>query len=218
LIHVIYTYMNKKKYIIFILITVLFVAGGAYLFVQRSHSSLQNEQYYSKTSYIEALHAFSLEHPELSEFTTLVDEEEAKIAAAPSNTEGYLSLGLAWKSLADRAGDPPNMFYEAAFEVYKRGIELTDRRDTTFLKNAANMAEFQKDFDTSETLLQEAIVATPGDADLYIRLADVYTYLMKKPTQEIIDFLDTGIEILPNATRLENYKKRLETNEQSNNL
>ncbi len=172
----------------------------------------------SEQQYISALEELLTNHPDLQEFVDEVYRQEEMVAISPEDSALYFDLGLAWKSVADRAGDAPNVFYDAAYTVYSDGIDLTDRKDTVFLANAANMAEFQRDYTRAEALLLEAMAVTPGDQALYIRLADMYRYHMNKTADEIIALVDKGIDVAVSNNQLITYKEKIRRLEQEGTL
>jgi len=119
-------------------------------------------------------------------------------------------VNSAWKSLADKAYDLKldnyKDYYRKALEVYERGIEITNRRNTLFMINAANMAKYLEDYELAEDYYKEAITVAPGDVRYYVLLAELYEYKMHKSKDEIIAVYDQGMEKVINPQVLQKYK------------
>jgi len=186
----------SKKVIIFILIAIAIVAVGWYFYAaQDSQSQLEKLK------------------QEYTELTSLVDDVikwESKLKEDETRVETYSTLGLAWKSLADKAYDLKldnyKDYYRKALEVYERGIEITNRRNTLFMINAANMAKYLEDYELAEDYYKEAITVAPGDVRYYVLLAELYEYKMHKSKDEIIAVYDQGMEKVINPQVLQKYK------------
>lgn len=144
------------------------------------------------------------QYPEWSQFIDDIEKWDATLQEDATRPGTYLTLALAWKSLADRTRNTEH--YEQALRLYEHGVELTERKDTTFLTNAAKMATYTGDFVTAESYFNEAITVAPGDTDIYIWLAELYEYQMKKPADTIVSLLDRGIARAMTSEVLKEYK------------
>lgn len=141
---------------------------------------------------------------------------EKELKKDESRVEIYTTLGLAWKSLADwsqNAGvDNYKDYYQKALGVYEKGIEITRRRNTLLITNAANMAKYLEDYELAEDYYKEAISVSPGDVTYYVSLAELYEYNMGKSKDEIIAVYDEGIKVVIDfgflQKRKESYLKR----------
>ncbi|GEM_PF-2743536 len=149
-------------------------------------------------------------NPFLSESVNDILVWQEKIDLNPENIEYYLGLGLAWKSLADRVTSTAQTdYYNKAISVYRIGAEKTNYQNTSFLINIGHVAMENKQFELSEEYFLKALAVTPGDQEIYIRLAELYEYHLKKNPNEILLLIDTGIKTAVVSNRLQTYKKNL---------
>lgn len=182
---------NKAKYL-FLIVAVILVGS---IFVYRG----------SEAADVKALSAIKREKPALAPF---VDEITSLLKKKPSKNEQikyYLTLGLAWKSLADRTGSRTH--YNEALHAYEKGIQITARKNTIFLTNSGNMLIYLKDYKRAAKYYEEAIRLAPGDADPYIRLANLHRDYLKSPSATIIAIYDKGIKRLLNPAQLKQQKE-----------
>lgn len=195
----------------FLFMILLAFAAGIAIVVTVSHPFGWFEQvkqlHVSDASSLQSLDELAKTRPDLEPFIQKARTWEEKVGADPNNAEFYFSLGLAWKSIGDRVEERPNPWYASSLAVYEKGVELTERKDTIFLMNAGNLAELQRDYPRAETYFLDAVRQTPGDVDIYIRLADLYRYHMKKSPQDIVALLDKGIAVAALPSRLVSYKE-----------
>lgn len=177
--------MNKKTitFIILILIILAILAGW---------------YFYSKENTISQLEKIKIDNPDLTIMVDDIISWENKLKEDESRVESYATLGLAWKSLADRAKDLKianyKNYYKKALEVYEQGILVTIRKNTLFLVNAGNMAKYLEDYEQAEDYYKEAISVAPGDDALYILLAELYEYRLNKSQDEITAVYDEGMK------------------------
>lgn len=83
----------------------------------------------------------------------------------------YIDVAQDLKMIGDTTRD--KQWLAASLRMFERGIDATGRRNTLLLGNAAQLAMAIGDYTVAEDYLREAIVASPGDASLYIFLVDV---------------------------------------------
>jgi tetratricopeptide (TPR) repeat protein len=196
--------MTKKKIIILItaIVIILAASGAAWYFLSPSQAESNKLNEIKKT------------YPELAEFTDDIVKEQTKMKTDESRMESYFSLGLAWKSLADRANDrklnDTSYYYQKALETYQKGIEVTKHKNPTLMMNAADMEIYLKNYAPAEDYYKEAISVMPGQAAYYVALADLYESYMNKSKEEIIAVFDEGLTrvIGENNTNLQIYKDR----------
>ena len=189
--------MNKKVIVFIILALVIIVALGWY--------------FYPKENIQSQLEKIKQEYPELASQVDDVIEWENKLKEDESIIENYLTLGLAWKSLADRTKDRQitnyKDYYQKALGVYQQGIEITNHHNALFMNNAGNMAKYLEDYELVEDYYQEAISVDPGRDVYYIALAELYEHEMNKTKDEIIAVYDEGISRIVNPGFLEKRKE-----------
>lgn len=187
--------MSKTiKIILISLIIVLIVAGVAlyYIFVYNSLDAKLDRLINQK--------------PEVAQYIEEIKTFSKKLGEDRERVETYLTLGLAWKSLADRTQDSEH--YRQALKIYQQGIEITRRRNTVLLNNAGDMAEYLGDFKLAEDYYKEAIEVAPGDPIGYAKLVDLYRWKLKKPSEEIIAVFDQGIARMFNPAPLKAAKEQ----------
>ena len=197
--------MNKKFLLIIIIIIVLIIAGlGWYLYGAKDEQS--------------QLLALKQDYPQLVDYIDNTIKYENKLKEDETNIESYVNLGFAWKSLADwaQSAKVPNYkdYYKKALDVYAKGIEVSQRRNTLLMANAGNMAKYLEDYKLAEDYYKEAISVSPGDATYYVSLAELYEYEMKKTKEEVIAIYDEGLKRTLDVgflqKRKESYLKRVE--------
>ncbi|MBI4812713.1 hypothetical protein HY798_04770 [Candidatus Falkowbacteria bacterium] len=190
---------NKKITISIIIAAVLLIIGviGWYFYAKQN---TQNQ-----------LEKLKVNYPELTAQIDDVIKWEEKLKEDETRVESYTTLGLVWKSLADKACDLKIEncldYYGEALKVYEKGVEATMRKNTLFLTNAGNMVRYLKNYAKTEDYYREAISVAPGDASLYLSLVELYEYDMKKSKEEITAVFDEGIKRLVNPAILEKNKE-----------
>ncbi|OGL72388.1 hypothetical protein A3F28_01170 [Candidatus Uhrbacteria bacterium RIFCSPHIGHO2_12_FULL_57_11] len=110
---------------------------------------------------------------------------EERMKREPDNPEGFLTAGLAWKSIGDSTGE--RQFIERALAVYEKGVLLFGDRNAVVVLDAANLNRQLGDYARAEKLYRDAISVNPGGADAYLALVDLYRYDLKKDSKDIID-------------------------------
>lgn len=146
------------------------------------------------------------QQPDLVSYVESVTQRMQEVKADPNNKELIVSLGMAWKSLADRTGELD--FYREALVVYERGNELSDGKDMLFLTNAGNMAVYLGDYTLAEKYYKEAIQSSPGTVALYEKLIELYEFKMNKPHEEImVVFEEAEKRVVINAGYLAELKE-----------
>lgn len=185
--------MSKKIKIILIFILVVLLAGGGSYYYFYIYSSAEAK-----------LERLKKEKPELQEYVDDVFKGINKLNEDKQRVESYSTLGLYWKSLADRSQKPEH--YREALKIYQQAIDLTLHKNTLFMVNAGHMAEYLKDYNLAESYYKEAISVAPGDAVPYYDLVNLYRWKMKKSPEEIIAVLDEGISRMVNPKPLQALK------------
>ncbi|MFA6171922.1 MAG: hypothetical protein WCW77_02260 [Patescibacteria group bacterium] len=177
--------MNKKT-IILIGLALVIIAAGAFAYFYKFKPA-ESEM---------ALGGLKKDHPELSALADDVITEQEKMKKDPGNVINYNSLGMAWKTLAEKAHDIKlenyKEYYNEALKVYDKGIEVSQRKNTVLIVNAGNMAKYLENYPLAEEYYKEAISVSPGDATYYIYLAELYEYQMKKSKDDIIGIYEQG--------------------------
>ncbi|MFA4833837.1 MAG: hypothetical protein WC619_03245 [Patescibacteria group bacterium] len=191
------------KKIIFSVLALIIIAGAGWYFFAGD-----NEQF--------DLKKLKQQYPNLTAYADGVIKAQENLNQSKEEIENYTTLGLAWKSLAERARQAGIAdyagYYKKALDVYEQGIEKTSRRNTLLMTNAGNMAKYLGDYKLTESYYKEAISVSPGDETYYALLAELYEYEMGKTKEEILAVYDEGMEQALNASwltaRKESYLER----------
>ena len=190
---------NKKTLFIILTAIILFVIAG------------MGRHFYKPRATSGQLEKLKSDYPALASYVDDVVKWENKLKESETRVESYATLGLVWKWLADQACNlkAPNCekYYGDALKIYEKAIEVTERHNTLFLTNAGNMARYLKDYVKAEDYYKEAISVAPGDASLYVTLAEIYEYDLKKTKEEIVALYDEGIKRMLDPRILEKSKE-----------
>lgn len=146
----------------------------------------------SQAADVKALSALKREKPALTPFVDEITMLLKKKVSKNEQTRHYLTLGLAWKGLADRTGS--RAYYQEALRVYEKGIKYTGRKNTVLINNAGNMFIYLKDYRKAAKYYEESIRLAPGDGEAYVRLANLHRDYLKSPSAVIIAIYDKGIK------------------------
>ena len=184
--------MSKKKTII-ILVILIIINGGWYFYTSWNSVSIPE------------LDNLKKEQPELAVYIDDILVWEKNLKEDENNLVVYSSLGFAWKSLADRTLEPKH--YQRALEVYQQGIEKSQRKNSTLIMNAGNMAKYLEDYELAADYYQEAISLAPGESSYYISLAELYEFQLKKPKEEVLAVYDEALKRVMNPDFIERRKQ-----------
>jgi|GEM_PF-1723792 len=191
-----YTIFSKKIIIISSVLLILTLGAGLAYY-------LYNNQIGGKTD----LARIKNEHPELTSYVDEIASWQEKLDKDKADILNYNGLGLAWKSLAEAAQTQKisdgKEYYNEAFKVYQKGIEVSQRKNTVLMVNAGNMAKYLGDYQSAEDYYKEAIAISPGEVTYYLMLAEFYEYNMKKPKEDIIALYEQGKKRVLNPQFLE---------------
>lgn len=118
----------------------------------------------------------------------------------PERVQNYFIAGMEWKTLGDLTND--ERFYKKSLQIYEKSILVTEGKNTISFINAASISILLKDYGTAENYLQEAIVVSPGDIDLYLRLLELYKFYIKKDIETIVKVYDDAMRRVLNPLGL----------------
>jgi tetratricopeptide (TPR) repeat protein len=148
-----------------------------------------------------------LAHPDFIEFIGDIEKKEQRFAEYETPEGAFLSIGMAWKSLADRTREVGH--YKKAMEYFDFGFTESGDSVPLFLINSGNMAVHMKDYELAESYYLRALEMGKNTESTYLRLADLYYYNMKKDPKEIIQLLDKAIERIVGAHNSRAFKEKL---------
>ncbi|MFA6393451.1 MAG: hypothetical protein WCW25_01055 [Patescibacteria group bacterium] len=177
---------SKKNLIFFSIVIVLTVSVGAILYFYKGGGSDTG------------LNQLKNNYPGLSASVDEIIKEQKNLKADKNNIKAYISLGMAWKTLAEdvqaqKIGDGKE-YYREALKIYQEGIEAGQRKNTVLMVNAGSMAKYLGDYRLSEEYFKEAIAISPGETAYYLMLAELYEYSMKRSKEDIIAVYEQGIK------------------------
>ncbi len=176
----------KKLKVLLVIVLVLIVVGFCFWYFYLKNNNVNDSK---------IIDIINKKYPEFSEYTQKVNLYDEKIKNDSGNVANYLSLGIQWKSIADRAKDEDKeTYYNKARETYIKGVEISQRKNSILMYNVAKISEYLKDYQTAETYYREAISIDPGNQMLYTSLADLYRYYMGKTKEEVLSVYDEGIK------------------------
>lgn len=185
--------MSKKNIIIIILILIVAFIAGIFAF------------YYFKEQGKEVsdLNQLKTEKPELVPYVEEIEKSSEKVNKDDIAT--YATSGLAWKSLGDQTQNKE--YYKKALDVYEDAIIVTQRKNTLFLVNAGNMAQYLEDYQTAKNYYEEAVSVDAGDANTYQKLIELHIYKLKSDKDLIVPIFDKAIKTLLDPTSFVNWKE-----------
>lgn len=122
---------------------------------------------------------------------------EADIVANPDNLNAYIRAGFSWKVLGEATKQ--DIFFERSLDAYLRATKQFGMQYYMPYMNAGNIYRIRNDFEKTEEMYKKALEITPGEADLYVRLAELYRFDLKKSPEEILAVYDNGVNRVLNT-------------------
>lgn len=116
---------------------------------------------------------------------------EEKISKDLANAAWHLELGMTWKSIAERGGGEP--FFEKSLDAYEYGIKKFGKQNILFYLNGGKLAERLDANAKAERYYKKAIEISPADESGYLYLADLYSYKMFKPKEDVLRVYSLGL-------------------------
>jgi tetratricopeptide (TPR) repeat protein len=181
--------INKAKIVILALIAVILIAAGigAYFL------------FFNKPSWDETLAKSFLTTGQLQDDYDSALAAEEKIEQNPSVTYNYVQAGFYWKSIADATKE--EMFYQRALDTYLSAIKNADKSSVVYT-SAGNIYRVFKKSDEAEEMYRKSLEMTPGEAELYIRIVELYRYDMNKNPEDILAVYEEGFKRILSPTPL----------------
>lgn len=116
---------------------------------------------------------------------------EAIIAEKPNEIQHYLAVGAAWKLIGDATRE--KQWYKLSLDAYERGIEITKRKNSTFLTNAGQIEEQLGNYTQAKSYYLESIDLSPGDAGYHLLYINLLRYKLKASPEVILAAYDVGL-------------------------
>lgn len=177
---------NKIIFSIIIIFLLASVSGGIFLFLnwrednRTSIPTLKEE---------ERMTGF-LTNGQMQEDFNNAKKGEEDARKTPDVLLPYIQAGFYWKTLAEATKE--QIFYDRAIEVLLIAINRFGAQNYLPYVNAGNIYQALGRFEEAEAMFKKAIEIVPGETSLYIRLAELYRYDLKKTPEEILAVYDEG--------------------------
>jgi len=140
-------------------------------------------------------------YPQAVELLGKAKESAEKIKVDSDNYDLYIEAGLRWKGLGDLLApttqkEEAKIFYQKAIKIYEKAIEVSEGKAWIPYLNLGNVSRTIGDYSKAETAYRDAIKLSPGEAMLWIVLADLYRYDLKKSQEEVKDIYKEGLKVV----------------------
>jgi tetratricopeptide (TPR) repeat protein len=109
----------------------------------------------------------------------------------PKTTYNYVQAAFYWKTIADVTKE--EMFYQRALDTYLLAIKKAEKSSVVYT-SAGNIYRILKNPSKAEEMYRMALEMTPGEAELYIRLAELYRYDMNKSVDDVLKIYEEGMK------------------------
>ena len=124
-------------------------------------------------------------------------EKEAEIKKDPSRVETYLTAMMRYKSLGDKTKD--ERLYFRALKIANAAFKTVGTKSYLPYVNASVVYMNLGNYGKAEEMIKESIEIAPGEAQLYLRLIELYREFMKKTDAEVIAVYENAIQRLVNV-------------------
>lgn len=138
-----------------------------------------------------------LANPEIHDAFVAAMDKEAEIKKDPSRTETYLTAMMRYKSLGDVTKD--ERFYFRALKVADAAFKAVGTKSYLPYVNASVIYMSLGNYSKAEEMIKKSLEMAPGEAQLYLRLIELYRDFMKKSESEIIAVYENAIQRLVNV-------------------
>ncbi|MEK7211719.1 MAG: hypothetical protein AAB731_03735 [Patescibacteria group bacterium] len=143
-----------------------------------------------------------LANPAIHDQFVAARDKEREIKTNPERLETYVSAMMRYKGLGDVTKD--KRFYYRALDIEARATKKFGVKSYLPALNASTIYMSLGEYEKAETNIKKAIEMAPGDAQLYLRLIELYKDFMKKDEASVIAVYETGIQRLVNVLPLYN--------------
>jgi len=138
-----------------------------------------------------------LANPQIHDDFVAAMDKEAEIKKDPTRIETYITAMNRYKGLGDVTKDV--RFYERALAISDKTIDKFGTQSYLSYINASTIYMAIGDYTKAEEMIKKSIEMSPGDAQLYLRLIELYRDFMKKSESEIIAVYENAIQRLVNV-------------------
>src|SRR3989338_6694274 len=171
------SYMIKRNKIIILIIAVFVLIVGGIVFNQRTAGAREEQTVLKKIG----------DKKELLDIYDKVKRAQAILNNPKDENEevgNLLSLGNNCKALAELTKD--DYFYTRSLAVFKEGIRKFGHKNIIFYLNDSGLAENNGNYSLAEHYYKESIRIAPSYGDGYIKLAELYSFRMKKSEDDVV--------------------------------
>lgn len=141
-----------------------------------------------------------LEDSQLKEDYEHAMEGEEKIKEGADNLAPYIQAGFYWKTLGETTKE--ELFFKKALGAYSAAMEDFGMQYYMPYSGSAGIYETLGEYENAEKNYKKAIEISPGEAPLYIRLAELYRFSMNKMPEEIQAIYNQGEQRVLDTTPL----------------
>jgi tetratricopeptide (TPR) repeat protein len=166
-----------KKYLILGLAVILVLLGGGVF----AYSSWQNQKEVKLLS----------GNPQTKEAYAKVLQRQNDIKKDKNNYDAYMSLAFSWKGIGEVMKS--DVYLQRAVDAYDKVIKRWGMKAYLPFLNRANVLIALKEYEKAEADLKIASEIDPGEQNLYVALADLYSDYMKKSDKEIRAVYENGL-------------------------
>lgn len=106
------------------------------------------------------------------------------LAAAPERVGPRYDVALDWKTLGGLTND--KKYYTRAAIMYEEIIEMLGHKSFIPYMNAGNVYRALGDFNQADKRYAEAKVIAPGEPSIYLAIAEMSRYDLKKSSEEVL--------------------------------
>lgn len=166
-----------KKYLILIIIIVLFGAGGTVGYLYRQ--TIKEDKFLSA-------------NPQTKAAYELVKKRKADIKKNKNDYDAYMSLAFNWKGIGQVTRS--DKYLRKAASIYDTVIKRWGNKAYLPFFNQANVYIELKEYSRAEWNLKISLDIDPGEQNLYVALADLYKNYMGKDAAAIKSVYEQGIK------------------------
>ena len=124
-------------------------------------------------------------------------EKTAEIKTNPDRLETYITAMNRYKSLGDTTKD--GRLYARALAIGDLAAKKFGTKSYIPYLNQSTIYTILGEYDRAEAMIKKSIEMSPGDAQLYLRLVELYKDFMKKDEAAVIAVYENAIQRLVNV-------------------
>lgn len=138
-----------------------------------------------------------LANPQIHDDFLAAREKELEIKTNPDRIETYITAMNRYKGLGDVTKD--GRLYARALAIGDLAAEKFGTKSYVPYLNKSTIYTILGEYDQAEAMIKKSIEMSPGDAQLYLRLVELYKDFMKKDEAAVIAVYENAIQRLVNV-------------------